>query len=80
MNTNTNRSRRPFDPADSTVRAERVRRGWSVVQLATASGLSPASVTLAERGYLPRGVVAKLSAALGVPESLLVPPQDGGDP
>jgi transcriptional regulator with XRE-family HTH domain len=76
MATNSTRPPKPFDVADSPVRRERLKRGWSVIALATAAGLSPASIVSAERGYCPAGVTRRLARALGLSERAIRPPQD----
>lgn len=54
------------------LRAERVRRNLSQIDLALASGVSPVTVHRAERtGRISEGVAKKLARALGVKPSAL---------
>jgi transcriptional regulator with XRE-family HTH domain len=69
-------SPKPFDLNTSRVRLERSKRGWTVIQLATAAGVSPATITAAERGYIPDGVANRLSRVLGLPVAALKPRRD----
>lgn len=61
------------------VRAERVRRGWSLARLADASGVSRAMISKIERGESsPTAVVlGKLSAALELSMTALLSPAEG---
>ncbi|MGI5328849.1 helix-turn-helix domain-containing protein [Actinomadura nitritigenes] len=61
------------------IKAERVRRGWSLARLADASGVSRAMISKIERGESnPTAVVVgKLSAALELTMTALLSPTEG---
>lgn len=61
------------------VKAERVRRGWSLAHLAEVSGVSRAMISKVERDESSptAAVLGKLSAALELSMSALLNPSDG---
>ncbi|WP_225991298.1 helix-turn-helix domain-containing protein [Actinomadura montaniterrae] len=61
------------------IKAERIRRGWSLARLADASGVSRAMISKIERGESnPTAVVVgKLSAALELTMTALLSPAEG---
>lgn len=63
------------------VKAERSHRGWSLAELAAASGVSKAMISKIERGQSsPTAVVlGKLSAALQLSMTALLSPSDGAE-
>ena len=63
------------------VKAERSRRGWSLAELAAASGVSKAMISKIERGQSnPTAVVlGKLSGALQLSMTALLSPSEGPD-
>lgn len=56
------------------LRAERARKGWSQEQLATRSGVTPATISRIESGKDPLfSTATKLARALGCPIDSLLP-------
>lgn len=55
------------------MRAERQRRGWSLVTVCQKTGISPPDISLIERGHKPAypGWRRRLSQAFGLPEDEL---------
>ena len=59
--------------AKPCLRAERLRRGWSMINVCMRTGISPSDLSLIERGHKPAypGWRRRLSQAFGMPESEL---------
>ncbi len=53
----------------SRLRAERIRRGWSLTRLTQASGVDSSNLSLVERGLVPAypGWQARIAQALELP-------------